>query len=67
MYFTVILNDTTDVIEKSQCAISLRYVKKKKTKTGELKESFFLGFYDVRSSETVESLMIISNCSIRTI
>ncbi|CAI6354647.1 unnamed protein product [Macrosiphum euphorbiae] len=41
-FFAVISDDTTDIVEKSQCAITLRYVKK----TGELKESF-LGFHDL--------------------
>ncbi|XP_008182866.1 uncharacterized protein LOC103309370 [Acyrthosiphon pisum] len=41
-FFSVISDDTTDIVEKSQCAITLRYVKK----TGELKESF-LGFRDL--------------------
>lgn len=50
-FFAVISDDTTDIVEKSQCAITLRYVKK----TGELKESF-LGFHDVSSSKTSESL-----------
>ncbi|CAI6375598.1 unnamed protein product [Macrosiphum euphorbiae] len=49
-FFAVISDDTTDIVEKFQCAITLRYVKK----TGELKESF-LGFHDVSSSKTSES------------
>lgn len=38
----VISDNTTDIVEKSQCAITLRYVKT----SGELKERF-LRFYDV--------------------
>lgn len=50
-FIAVISDDTTDIVEKSQCAITLRYVKT----SGELKERF-LGFYDVSSSKTAESL-----------
>jgi len=50
-FFSIISDDTTDIVEKSQCAITIRYVKK----TGELKERF-LGFYDVSSSKNAKSL-----------
>ncbi|CAI6358720.1 unnamed protein product [Macrosiphum euphorbiae] len=50
--FSVISDDTTDIVEKSQCAITLRYVKKK---IGELKESF-LGFHDVSCSKNGKAL-----------
>lgn len=49
--FSIISDDTTDVVEKSQCAINLRYVKK----TSELKERF-LGFHDVSSSKNAKAL-----------
>jgi hypothetical protein len=56
-FFAVISDNTTDIVEKSQCAITLRYVKK----SGKLMESF-LDFHDVSSSKTFESLfnLIIS-------
>lgn len=50
-FFSIISDDTTDIVEKSQCAITIRYVKK----TGELKERF-LDFYDVSSSKNAKSL-----------
>jgi len=50
-FFSVISDDTTDIVEKSQCAITLRYVKT----TGELKESF-LGFHDVSCSKNAKAL-----------
>lgn len=39
MFFSVQADDTTDITEKSQCAISVRYV----NKSGEVKERF-VGF-----------------------
>jgi hypothetical protein len=50
-FFSIISNDTTDIVEKSQYAITIRYVKK----TGELKEKI-LSFHDVSSSKNVKAL-----------
>lgn len=50
-FFSIISDDTTGIVEKSQCAITLRYVKK----TGELKERF-LGFHYVSSSKNAKPL-----------
>lgn len=36
LFFSVLSDDTTDIVEMSQCAITVRYIQK----TGELKESF---------------------------
>ncbi|XP_050302372.1 zinc finger MYM-type protein 1-like [Anthonomus grandis grandis] len=51
-FFAVIVDDTTDITEKSQCAVSLRYVEKKSLNIYER----FLGFYDVSDDRTSEAL-----------
>lgn len=50
-FFSIQVDDTTDISQKSQCSIILRYV----TLKGILVERF-LGFYDVSSDRTAEAL-----------
>jgi hypothetical protein len=50
-FFSIQVDDTTDISEKSQCAISLRYV----NETGEVNERF-LGFHDVSDNRTAVAL-----------
>lgn len=50
-FFGVQVDDTTDIVEKSQCAISVRYV----TNKGEVKERF-LGFFDVSEDRTANAM-----------
>lgn len=51
LFFSVQADDTTDIVEKSQCAISIRYI----NKLGEIKERF-LGFYDVSEDRTADTM-----------
>lgn len=51
LFFAVQADDTTDILEKSQCAISVRYV----NKCSEIKERF-LGFYDVSEDRTADAM-----------
>ena len=50
-FFAIQVDDTTDIREKSQCAVSVRFVHSK----GDIKERF-LGFFDVSESRTAEAL-----------
>lgn len=50
-FFGVQVDDTTDIVEKSQCAVSVRYV----NKIGEVKERF-LGFFDVNEDRTANAM-----------
>lgn len=49
-FFAVMADDTTDITERSQCAITIRYVIK-----GHLHERF-LGFFDVSENRTADAL-----------
>ncbi|CAH0555131.1 unnamed protein product [Brassicogethes aeneus] len=51
-FFSVIVDDTTDITEKSQCAISLRYLGKDNLIIYER----FLGFFDVSENGTADAL-----------
>ncbi|CAG9773295.1 unnamed protein product [Ceutorhynchus assimilis] len=51
LFLAVQADDTTDIMEKSQCAISVRYV----SKNGEIRERF-LGFHDVSADRTADAL-----------
>ncbi|KAJ8980089.1 hypothetical protein NQ317_017106 [Molorchus minor] len=58
MFFSIQVDDSTDIVQKSQCSIIIRYV----NSGGKLVERF-LGFYDVSASRTAEALFnLISNC-----
>lgn len=57
LFFSIQADDTTDIVEKSQCALSIRYV----NKNGIITERF-LGFYDVSEDRTARALYnLISN------
>lgn len=56
-FFSIIADDTTDITEKSQCTLTIRYV----NSNGELKERF-LGFHDVSDDRTANALFaLLSN------
>lgn len=57
-FFGVIADDSTDITEKSQCSITVRYVT-----NGVLKERF-LGFFDVSDDRTAESLFQLIRSSL---
>ncbi|XP_031334860.1 zinc finger MYM-type protein 1-like [Photinus pyralis] len=50
-FIGLIVDDTTDIVEKSQCAITIRYVRK----NGDLCERF-LGFHDVSNDRSANAL-----------
>ncbi|XP_017775443.1 PREDICTED: uncharacterized protein LOC108561857 [Nicrophorus vespilloides] len=54
LYYAVQVNDSADLLEKPQCALSLRFV----NKLGELKERC-LGFYDINEETTASNLYVI--------
>lgn len=57
-FFSVQVDDSTDIAQKSQCSIILRYV----NSTEKLVERS-LGFFDVSSSRSAEALFnLVSNC-----
>lgn len=57
-FFSIQVDDSTDIAQKSQCSIIIRYV----NHGGKLVERF-LGFYDVSSSRTAETLFcLVSKC-----
>lgn len=58
-FFAVIADDTTDVTEKSQCTLTIRYV----DKTAEVQERF-LGFFDVSADRSAEALFEILTTAI---
>jgi hypothetical protein len=51
MFFAIQADDTTDILEKSQCALSIRFV----NKLSQIKERF-LGFFDVSEDRTADAL-----------
>ncbi|XP_025192174.1 uncharacterized protein LOC112592365 [Melanaphis sacchari] len=51
MFYSIQIDDTTDITQKTQCSVILRYI----TNKSELVERFF-GFYDVRKNHTAEGL-----------
>jgi len=51
MFYSVQIDDTTDLTQKTQCSVILRYI----TNKSELVERFF-GFYDVSKDHTAEGL-----------
>ncbi|XP_045480673.1 zinc finger MYM-type protein 1-like [Harmonia axyridis] len=51
LFFAVQVDDTTEILEKSQCAISIRYVNKQ----AEIRE-VFLGFYDVSEDRKADPM-----------
>jgi len=51
MFYSVQIDDTTDLTQKTQCSVILRYI----TNKFELVERFF-GFYDVSEDHTAEGL-----------
>nr|CAI5829018.1 unnamed protein product [Callosobruchus analis] len=57
-FFSIQVDDSTDIGQKSQCSIIIRYV----SLGGKLVERF-LGFYDVSCSRTAETLFsLVSSC-----
>jgi hypothetical protein len=51
MFFAIQADDTTDILEKSQCALSIRFV----NKLSQIKERF-LGFFNVSEDRTADAL-----------
>jgi len=51
MFYSIQIDDTTDITQKTQCSVILRYISNK----SELVERFF-GFYDVSKDHTAEGL-----------
>lgn len=51
MFYSIQIDDTTDITQKTQCSIILRYI----TNKSELVERFF-GFHDVSEDRTAEGL-----------
>lgn len=57
-FFSVQVDDSTDLVQKSQCSIIVRYV----NSSGRLVERF-LGFYDVSSDRTADALFnLVTAC-----
>ena len=57
--FSIQVDDSTDIVHKSQCSIIIRYV----IPEGKLVERF-LGFYDVSSSRTADTLFHVVSRSL---
>lgn len=53
IFYSIQINDTTDITQKTQCSVILRYV----TKKSELVERFF-GFHNVSEDRTAEGCLI---------
>lgn len=57
-FFSIQVDDTTDIVKKSQCSMIIRFV----NSAGKLTE-LFLGFYNVSSSRTADALFnVVTQC-----
>lgn len=56
LFYSIQIDDTTDITQKTQCSVILRYV----TKKSELVERFF-GFHNISEARTAEGLFNLIN------